>query len=60
MSDDWLKSNLLRAIHGKGAFRRFKETVAYHGIREEWFAFERKAYVELAERWCRDNELEYE
>lgn len=60
LSDDRVKNDLLRAIRGKGAFRRFKDTLAYHGIREEWFAFERKAYVELAECWCRDNGLEYD
>ena len=60
LSDDKIRNDLYRAIKGKGAFRRFKDSVAYHGIREDWFAFEHQAYVEIAKRWCRDNDLEYD
>lgn len=55
-----LKNDLYRAIRGKGAFRRFKDAVAYHGIREDWFAFEHQAYIEITKRWCRDHDLDYD
>lgn len=60
LSDVDAQNKLIRAIHGKGAFRRFKDTVFYLGIREQWFAFQREAYAEIARRWCRDNGLEIE
>ena len=48
---------LLNALHGRGAFRRFKDTLIYLGIREEWFTFRNREYREVAERWCMDNRL---
>ena len=48
---------LLNALHGRGAFRRFKDTLIYLGIREEWFTFRNREYREVAERWCVDNQL---
>mgnify|MGYP002285164595 FL=1 len=48
------------AGRGKGAFRRFKQCIRFHGIEQLWYDYKANAYRELAERWCRDNELEYE
>ena len=59
LADTAIRNKLYRAIHGKGAFRRFKDEICYLGIREEWFAFQHNAYVEIAKKWCRDNCLEY-
>ena len=47
------------ALEGKGAFRRFKDTLHRIGLADEWYAFKHNAYVELAREWCDDNELEY-
>ena len=55
-----MKNELGAAIRGKGAFRRFKQTIRFHGIEQLWYDYKADAYRELAERWCRDNELEYE
>lgn len=55
-----IKSELIGAIRGKGAFRRFKQSIRYHGIEQLWYDYQANAYRELAERWCRDNEIEYE
>lgn len=51
---------LAKAIQGKGAFRRFKDTVYDLGIDQEWYDFEAEAYKRIAVRWCEENELEYE
>lgn len=59
LTDTNAKEKLLRAIRGKGAILRFKDTVSYLGIHEDWFAFQREAYMEIAKRWCRDNGLKY-
>lgn len=55
-----IKAELSTAIRGKGAFRRFKQCIRFHGIEQLWYDYKANAYRELAERWCRDNELEYE
>lgn len=54
-----IKSEMISAIRGKGAFRRFKQSIRYHGIEQLWYDYQANAYRELAERWCRDNEIEY-
>lgn len=51
-------SNTLReCLIGRGAFRRFKDTVSRLGIREEWFAYRDKSFFKIAENWCIDNGL---
>lgn len=54
------KNELFSAIHGKGAFRRFKNGINYHGIEQNWYDYRDNAYREIAIRWCKENELEYE
>ena len=36
------------AREGRGAFRRFKDTLQRVGLTERWYAFKHDAYVELA------------
>jgi len=50
---------LTMAIEGKGAFRRFKNTVQEYGIDTQWYAFQREKLKEKAIEWCRDNDLVY-
>jgi hypothetical protein len=50
---------LMVALEGKGAFRRFKDTLHRVGLNEEWFAFKHKAFVKIAREWCIDNEIDY-
>lgn len=57
--DDRISSRILAAIKGKGAFRRFKDTVARFGIEEDWYKFRDKKYKELAIDWCESNDIEY-
>ena len=47
------------ALAGKGAFRRFKDTVHRVGIADEWYEFKHEAYVEKAREWCEENGIEY-
>jgi hypothetical protein len=46
------------AIRGRGAFRRFKQSIRYHGIEQMWYDYLENAYRDIALRWCRDNHLE--
>ena len=54
------KDELASAIHGKGAFRRFKNGIEYHGIEQLWYDYRDNAYKQIAIRWCKDNGFEYE
>ena len=47
-TDQEVAENLLRAIHGRGAFRYFKDVVNQHGLRDEWFEFKKRALEEIA------------
>lgn len=53
------RDELAGAIHGKGAFRRFKQSVRYHGLEQDWYDYLDGAYRELAIRWCAENGLDY-
>ena len=53
------QEELAYAIRGKGAFRRFKQSVRFHGLEQRWYDYLAKAYRELAIRWCVEDGLEY-
>lgn len=45
---------------GRGAFRRFKDTVHRVGMAEKWYSFQYEAYKRMAIEWCEENRIEYE
>ncbi len=55
-----IRNELMNAIRGRGAFRRFKDGIYYHGIEQQWYDYQAEAYKRIAIRWCRDEGLEYE
>ena len=52
------QEELAYAIREKGAFRRFKQPVRYHGLEQRWYDYLAEAYRELAIRWCVEEGLE--
>ena len=54
-----MQNQLYNAIQGRGAFRRFKDSVNRMGIAKQWYDYRDNAHREIAIRWCRDNEYEY-
>jgi predicted nucleotidyltransferase len=49
---------LFRALQGRGAFRRFKDTLFdLHELREEWFSFHDRRMRRRAIEWLADREL---
>ncbi len=54
-----VKRELADASHGKGAFRRFKDTLARHGMLDAWYSFLNDARREVAIEWCEENGLAY-
>ena len=53
------REELIHAIRGRGAFRRFKNGIYYHRIEQQWYDYRGQAYREIAIRWCRDEGIEY-
>lgn len=54
------RETLLDSIHGKGAFRHFKDTLYRFGIEEQWYRFRIEALRRIAKEWLTDNELAYQ
>ena len=57
VENDAARDRLLNAIHGKGAFRYFKDAVFELELRDEWFAFRDAAIEAIAIRWLEANNL---
>lgn len=55
VDDRAISGQLSAAIRGRGAFRRFSECVEEHELLEQWYAFKRAAYREVAEAWCAEH-----
>lgn len=53
------RDELAGCIHGKGAFRRFKESPRYHGTEQAWYDYRNSAYREIAVEWCESNRFAY-
>ncbi len=51
---------LAAAIRGKGAFRRFKDTVQRVGVSEEWYRYRDESMRRKAIEWCEANGIAYE
>jgi hypothetical protein len=55
-----MREDLLRAIHGAGAFRNFKDAIQQHGIESLWFAFRAEALTQIAKEWGEENHIVWE
>jgi hypothetical protein len=54
-----IQANLIHALHGRGAFRHFKDTVRRHGIEQDWFKFRDEALREIAIEWCEEHQIQW-
>ncbi len=59
IDNDMISNALQSAIHGSGAFRRFKDTVIKFRIDDRWYKYKEDAYKEIARDWCDYNNIEY-
>jgi hypothetical protein len=59
LNDEQIGDRLLSAIRGKGAFRRFKDSIIRLGLGEKWYGFHWEALQEIAVEWCEDNDIPY-
>jgi hypothetical protein len=53
------REELLDAIHGAGAFRRFHRTVERLGMRDAWFKLRDAEFERIARDWLESQGLEY-
>lgn len=54
------QTELLNAIKGSGAFRRFREKIHHLGIVDDWYTFRDESFRQIAIRFCENYGLEYE
>lgn len=54
-----VQDDLERAIRGSGAFRRFKASIRYYRIEQDWYNYLAEAYRKIAVEWCEANGFEY-
>jgi len=47
------------ALEGRGAFRRFKDSLYRVGLADEWYSFKHEEYVGIAKEWCIENHIPY-
>lgn len=57
LPDGGAKRDLAGAIHGKGAFRRFKDTLFYYGLEQRWYEYRDAAVKDFAVSWCDENDV---
>ena len=48
LSDEGLQDELLRAIRGSGAFRRFKDAIHRQEIQDDWYRFRNEEFKSIA------------
>lgn len=57
LDNDQHQNRLLSAVHGDGAFRRFKDATSALGLRDDWYAFREAALEQVAIRWLDSNNI---
>jgi len=55
MEEEGAARELLHAMQGKGAFRRFKEKVSLLSLEDRWYNHREEAYEKIAVEWCVKN-----
>jgi hypothetical protein len=59
VQEDELSSRLINGIHGRGAFRRFKDMIRQYGIADDWYEYHYQAIREIAIFWLDENKIAY-
>jgi len=59
VSDSRMQDSLLKAIRGKGAFRRFKDKIVSFDIEDQWYSYQNERFKQIVIKWCQNNQLNY-
>ena len=49
---------LLNALNGRGAFRKFKDTIIRLNVEKKWYNYRDEALRNVAMDWCKENGIE--
>jgi hypothetical protein len=60
VASDRVREDLLKSIHGVGAFRHFKDTLRQHQIESAWFEFRPEALRQIALDWCEEHHIPWQ
>jgi hypothetical protein len=55
LKDDRTRNDFHNAIHGAGAFRRFKYLLTQYSLWDDWDRFKQDELRQLAIEWCEEN-----
>jgi hypothetical protein len=53
------RAELLSAVHGSGAFRRFKQAIERLGLEQSWYRYREAAFERIAREWLEENKIAY-
>jgi hypothetical protein len=53
------RSELESAVHGEGAFRRFRDTIRRLGLEDKWLRYREAEYERVAREWLEENNIPY-
>ena len=59
LPDGAIQDRLENAIRGRGAFRRFKDSIYRLDIEQEWYDFRANAYRKIAVEWCEEHGFQF-
>ncbi len=59
IEDPEVRADMVEALHGRGAFRAFRNGLDRHGLRESWFAHRDSALEEIARDWLESHGIPY-
>ena len=60
IADAGARDAVLTALHGRGAFRYFKDTVHRLGLTKSWYAYREARYLDVARAWCDAHDIAYD
>ena len=53
------RAELTSAVHGEGAFRRFKDAIRRLGLEAAWYKYREAAFEQVAREWLEENGIQY-
>jgi hypothetical protein len=53
------RSELESAVHGEGAFRRFRDAIRRLGLEDKWLRYREVEYERVAREWLEENNIPY-
>ncbi len=59
VTNERVQESLAQSIKGRGAFRRFRDTLDRFNLTPKWYTFRERAFYEVAIEWCIDHKIEY-